>query len=128
MLEAGDLAPADARLLSSANLRVEEAALTGESVPVEKAPDITVSEGAGVGDRRNMVHMGTIVVYGHGEAVVTDTGMNTQLGRIADMIQTVEHETPLRSGWTGWARCWPRGVGDRGRDSFLAGCAARTCA
>ncbi len=97
MLEAGDLAPADARLLSSANLRVEEAALTGESVPVEKAPDITVSEGAGVGDRRNMVHMGTIVVYGHGEAVVTDTGMNTQLGRIADMIQTVEHEpTPLQ--------------------------------
>ncbi len=98
MLEAGDLAPADARLLSSANLRVEEAALTGESVPVEKAPDITVSEGAGVGDRRNMVHMGTIVVYGHGEAVVTDTGMNTQLGRIADMIQTVEHEpTPLQN-------------------------------
>ncbi len=97
MLEAGDLAPADARLLSSANLRVEEAALTGESAPVEKSPDATVTEGAGVGDRRNMVHMGTIVVYGHGEAVVTDTGMNTQLGRIADMIQTVEHEpTPLQ--------------------------------
>ncbi len=93
---------------------MEEAALTGESVPVEKAPDITVSEGAGVGDRRNMVHMGTIVVYGHGEAVVTDTGMNTQLGRIADMIQTVEHADaaaeavgPVGQGWPRWRwRSW----------------------
>jgi len=97
LLEAGNLAPADARLLTSANLRAEEAALTGESVPVEKSPDALVSPGAGIGDRRNMIHMGTIIVYGHGEALVTDTGMNTELGRIADMIQTVEHEpTPLQ--------------------------------
>ncbi|OUC09769.1 ATPase, partial [Litorilinea aerophila] len=97
LLEAGNLVPADGRLISSANLRVEEATLTGESEPVSKRAEVTVEANAALGDRRNMVYMGTVVTYGHGEAVVTATGMETELGRIADMLQTVENEpTPLQ--------------------------------
>ncbi len=97
LLEAGNLVPADGRLISSANLRVEEATLTGESEPVSKRAEATVEADAALGDRRDMVYMGTVVTYGHGEAVVTATGMETELGRIADMLQTVENEpTPLQ--------------------------------
>ncbi len=97
LLETGDLIPADGRLSKSVNLKVQEAALTGESEAIEKDAQIVFETEKPLGDRRNMVFLGTIVSYGHGEFVVTETGMATELGHIADMIQTVEKEpTPLQ--------------------------------
>ncbi len=97
LLEAGSIVPADARLVESANLRVAEAALTGESQPVEKAPGVIADEKAPLGDRSNMVYMGTAVTYGRGTALIVETGMQTELGRIAELIQGVESEkTPLQ--------------------------------
>lgn len=96
-LEAGGKVPADARLVETANLRVEEASLTGESEPVEKAVKPLEEENLSLGDRKNMLYMGTTVTYGRGTAVVVGTGMDTELGRIAEMIQTVEDDqTPLQ--------------------------------
>jgi Ca2+-transporting ATPase len=101
LLEAGSVIPADSRLLESANLSVLEAALTGESVPVEKLPDTIPTPNAPLGDRHNMLYMGTAVTYGRGMAVVVETGMKTQLGRIATAIQSVEGEdTPLQKRMT----------------------------
>jgi Ca2+-transporting ATPase len=97
MLEAGSIVPADLRLVESVNLRVQEAALTGESEPVEKRTGTMSDTRAALGDRRNMAYMGTVVTYGRGVGVVVATGMQTQLGRIAQLIQGVEHqETPLQ--------------------------------
>ena len=101
LLEAGDAVPADARLLESASLKAEEAALTGESVPVLKYIDqIFLREDAKdipLGDRKNMVYMGSTVVYGRGAAVVTATGMDTEMGKIADALaQAQEGQTPLQ--------------------------------
>jgi Ca2+-transporting ATPase len=97
LLEAGSLVPADCRILEAVNLRTQEAALTGESEPVEKDPaPLPVAE-IPLGDRRNMAYMGTAVTYGRGVAVVVATGMRTELGRIAELLQQVEHEpTPLQ--------------------------------
>ena len=96
-LEAGNFVPADMRLIEAVNLRVEEAALTGESVPVQKNAALLLDEDATLGDRKNTVFMGTVVNYGRGRGVVVATGMNTQLGMIADMLQAVEDEgTPLQ--------------------------------
>ena len=98
VLETGNIVPADGRVLSAANLRVEEAALTGESEPVDKEPNLVFDSDKALGDRRNMLYSGTIVNYGRGEFVVTGTGMNTELGHIATMLQSVEEdETPLQA-------------------------------
>ena len=100
LLEAGDAVPADARILENASLKIEEAALTGESVPVTKTADVlTVEDGKEVslGDRKNMVYMGSTVVYGRGIVVVTATGMDTEMGKIADALaQAEEGKTPLQ--------------------------------
>ena len=101
ILEAGDSVPADARLIEAASMKVEEAALTGESVPVDKQSEaIELEDGkkdVPLGDRRNMVYMGSTVVYGRGKAVVTGTGMSTEMGKIADAISQAEEElTPLQ--------------------------------
>jgi P-type Ca2+ transporter type 2C len=97
LLEAGARVPADGRLLEAINLRVEEAALTGESEPVEKRAEALTGLDLPIADRKNMVYMGTVVTYGRGLAAITETGMRTELGRIADLIQTVEREaTPLQ--------------------------------
>ena len=96
-LEAGDNVPADARLLMTASLRVTEAALTGESEPVAKQADANIAMTAGLGDRVTMVHAGTVVAAGHAVAVVTQTGMQTELGQIAGMLARAEPEpTPLQ--------------------------------
>ena len=96
-LEAGNYVPADVRLLEMMNLKAEEAALTGESVPVQKIDDIVVESDASLGDRKNSAFMGTLISYGRGKGVVVGTGMNTQLGLIATMLQSVEtEETPLQ--------------------------------
>ena len=96
-LDAGDAVPADCRLVEAFNLRVQESVLTGESEPVEKIIEPLDGENLGVGDRRNMVFMGTVTTFGRGVAMVTSTGMNTELGKIADLIQTVGNEpTPLQ--------------------------------
>jgi len=100
LLEAGDAVPADARVLESASLKAEEAALTGESVPVTKqvaALERGSGEDVPLGDRSNMVYMGGTVVYGRGSAVVTATGMETEMGKIADALQNArEGQTPLQ--------------------------------
>lgn len=125
LLEAGNYVPADVRLLEAVNLRIEEAALTGESVPVQKDANIRLEQDIPIGDRKNTAFMGTLVNYGRGKGIVVNTGMRTQIGLIAEMLQGVEQEpTPLQRrldqlgktlGWaclficgmvflTGWAR------------------------
>jgi len=96
-LEAGNFIPADLRLIEAVNMRIDEAALTGESVPVEKNAMLHLEEDIPLGDRKNTAFMGTTVTYGRGRGLVTSIGMNTQLGMIADMLQSVEEEqTPLQ--------------------------------
>ncbi|MEG1191560.1 MAG: HAD-IC family P-type ATPase, partial [Oscillospiraceae bacterium] len=100
ILEAGDAVPADGRILESNSLKLEEAALTGESVPVNKFIDIlNLGDGKDIplGDRKNMVYMGSTVVYGRGTAVITGAGMDTEMGKIADALTKAEEgRTPLQ--------------------------------
>ena len=97
LLEAGNYVPADMRLVTSINLKVEEASLTGESVPVEKKAAAVLDKEIPLGDRRNSAFMSTMVTYGRGKGIVTGTGMQTQIGLIAEMIQSYEDEaTPLQ--------------------------------
>jgi len=93
LLEAGSRVPADCRLIEAANLEVDEAALTGESRPVNKRISL-VDEDAGIGDQKNMVFMGTVVTNGRAVAVVTETGMSSQFGKIAGMVQAIDVEPP----------------------------------
>ncbi len=100
ILEAGDAIPADGRIISSNSMKIEEAALTGESVPVSKhdeALELGDLKDIPLGDRKNMVYMGSTVVYGRGRAVITGTGMNTEMGKIADALtQAQDEQTPLQ--------------------------------
>ena len=97
LLEAGNYVPADCRLISSSNLKIEESSLTGETVPVLKDANCMLKEKTALGDMVNMAFSTTIVVNGHGEAIVTETGMNTKVGKIAKMIITNEApETPIQ--------------------------------
>jgi Ca2+-transporting ATPase len=97
ILETGDIIPAALRLVESSNLKVEEASLTGESVPVEKRAQETYSEEVSLGDRHNMAYMSTIITYGRGRGIVVETAEGTEIGKIAAMIQTFEEEpTPLQ--------------------------------
>ncbi len=97
LLEAGDAVPADGRLIENASLKIEEAALTGESVPVTKFVDLINLEEVPLGDRKNMAYMGSTVVYGRGTMVVTATGMDTEMGKIADALTKAEDgQTPLQ--------------------------------
>jgi Ca2+-transporting ATPase len=115
LLEAGNFVPADVRLLEAVNLRVEEAALTGESVPVQKDASAVLESDIPLGDRKNTAFMGTIVNYGRGRGLVVATGMYTQIGIIAEMLQSVQNEpTPLQRrldslgkalGWAALAVC-----------------------
>jgi Ca2+-transporting ATPase len=115
LLEAGNFIPADLRLLETINLKVEEAALTGESSAVQKDAALVFPQAAGLGDRKNCAYMGTLVSYGRGRGVVTATGMGSELGKIASLLQQVEEEdTPLQKrldqlgkvlGWGALAVC-----------------------
>jgi P-type Ca2+ transporter type 2C len=112
-LEAGNYVPADVRLIDAVNLRVDEAALTGESVPAKKDARTVLQTNIPIGDRKNTAFMGTVVTYGRGKGIVVSTGMTTQIGLIAEMLQGVEQEqTPLQRRLDqlgkvlGWAALW----------------------
>jgi Ca2+-transporting ATPase len=97
IIEAGDYIPADLRLFESVNLKVDESILTGESVPVEKDSSVTLNEQTAIGDRVNSCFMSTIVTYGRGKGIITKTGMQTEMGKIAGMLSAIEDEmTPLQ--------------------------------
>ena len=97
LLEAGNYVPADVRLVETANTQIDESSLTGESVPVTKRSEATIKEDASLGDRKTMGYKSTILTYGRGKGVVVGTGMGTEIGKIAEMIQAVEEEaTPLQ--------------------------------
>ena len=97
LLEAGDMIPADGRLIENASLKVDESALTGESLAVEKSME-TIPTEVPLGDRKNMLFSGSFVTYGRGRAVVTDIGMQTEVGKIAGLLKsTSEKQTPLQA-------------------------------
>ena len=97
ILDTGDYVPADLRIIESANLKAQEASLTGESVPVDKNTDVINDEKIGLGDRTNMLFSSSLITYGRGKGIVVETGMNTEVGKIAGMINEVEEtETPLQ--------------------------------
>ena len=104
LLEAGDFVPADGRLIETSAMKIEESALTGESVPVEKDADAQIDDNAPLGDRINMVYSGCSVTYGRGRAIVTGTGMDTEMGKIATCWRARRKARPLcRKNWPAWA-------------------------
>lgn len=105
ILEEGDTIGADLRLIEAVNLKVNESSLTGESVPVEKDANITFSSEVGIGDRVNMAYMSTPVTYGRGSGIVASTGMNTEIGKIAEALDSEEdQETPLQKALAGLSK------------------------
>ncbi|MCW6701170.1 cation-translocating P-type ATPase [Anaerococcus sp. NML200537] len=98
VLETGDIIPADMRLIETSNLKIDESSLTGESVAVEKDASFTTNEDVGIGDRENYAHSSSIVTYGHGIGLITGTGSNTEIGKIATSLDEVEDkDTPLQN-------------------------------
>ncbi len=98
ILETGDYVPADLRIIEAVNLKAQESALTGESVPVEKMSARIEDEKIGIGDRINMLFSSSLITYGRGKAIVVETGMNTEVGKIANIINSAEEgETPLQA-------------------------------
>ena len=98
VLDTGDYVPADLRIIESINLKSQESSLTGESVPVEKTSDIIDDEKVGIGDRSNMLFSSSLITYGRGKGIVVETGMQTEVGKIAGIISnTIETETPLQA-------------------------------
>lgn len=96
VLDTGDFVPADLRIIEAVNLKAQESALTGESVPVEKSVNI-IDGDVGIGDRTNMLFSSSLITYGRGKAIVVETGMNTEVGKIANIINTtIDTETPLQ--------------------------------
>lgn len=105
ILETGDIVPADMRLIESSNLKIDESSLTGESVAVEKDAAVTMDEEVGIGDRVNYAYSASIVNYGRGKGVVTETGLNTEIGKIATTLSTMEEEeTPLQRKLAGLSK------------------------
>lgn len=97
VLDTGDFIPADLRIIESVNLKSQESALTGESVPVDKTSDTIEDENVGIGDRKNLLFSSSLITYGRGKGVVVETGMKTEVGKIAEMInETEDEETPLQ--------------------------------
>ena len=97
VLDTGDYIPADLRIIEAVNLKSQESSLTGESVPVEKIDDVIEEEEIGIGDRKNMLFSSSLVTYGRGKGIVVETGMTTEVGKIAGMINSTEkQETPLQ--------------------------------
>lgn len=101
VLDAGDLVAADIRLTEASSMKVEEASLTGESVPVDKNAEVELDDDCGIGDRKNMLYMGTAVTYGRGRGIVVETGSTTELGKIATRLSSIDNEdTPLQQNLT----------------------------
>ena len=97
ILEEGNIVPADIRLTKSINLKIDESSLTGESVPVEKFANVIEDEKVGIGDRKNMLFSSSLITYGRGKGIVVETGMNTEVGKIAGILTNTEKaETPLQ--------------------------------
>jgi Ca2+-transporting ATPase len=114
LMEAGNRVPADGRICVAATLEIEEAALTGESLPVAKGTEAVAGEEVALGDRVCMAYMNTSVTRGRGEMIVTATGMGTEIGHIANLLATTEADkTPLQSSWMGCPRSSPRSPGWR---------------
>ena len=97
IIETGDYVSADLRITEAINLKAQESSLTGESVPVEKEVDEIEGKDIGIGDRKNMLFSTSLITYGRGKAIVVETGMNTEVGKIAGMLnETEKQETPLQ--------------------------------
>jgi Ca2+-transporting ATPase len=125
LLEAGNYVPADLRLVETVNLKIEEASLTGESVPVDKQAGVVLDRDIPLGDRRNTAFMGTLISYGRGRGLVTATGMNTQIGLIAEMIQSSRTRTRRCSrSWPTWASCWAAPAWSSAPSSSSTACSA----
>ena len=127
-LEAGDVACADCYIIESASLKADESSLTGESVSVEKVAGVALPENTVLGDRSNMVHSGCVITYGHGLGVVVATGMNTEIGKIAGMLDEQEDEkTPIQNKLNKLGKCCDKRFARCIERSFSCNCVSGCC-